>query len=390
MKQATRLIALLLLVFAYGAPLTSNVGAQQPSANGVTVSPGFITLTVDKEHPEARSTLTISNSYESEVSLSAELFAIDEEGARLIPSGKIDKNLAEALTLSAQQVSVPAGGSAQLGIIAKSIKELASGGHYASLVLTELSTSKTGSTFHSAVAVNVFLIQSDGVKLNLQLSKDETANSVFSLPSKAALSFYNGGNTHIVPRASVGYYDGETLLGSAVINTGSKLLFPERTAKFEAPLRMYDKSIWPRRITQVIRYRVDGTETQQIKQKTFWYVPLSGIVTIVAIGTLLLWQRRKIRLFVRWIYRQLKTLSVSVMSRRKRGVIHTKFEANNEDPTTENSRTVESPVGNLSNTEDSIKINKNSAKKRIKKEPKRVIKSASEKRSKTQKSSKKL
>lgn len=286
-------VAVILCQILHGIALPLQTVATSRTAEGITVMPAQVTLTVSNNAPEAQEALTIVNTYENPVRITAELHAIDESGARLVPSGKIGDSLAKSLSISEREVTVSAHGRASLMLAARDIQELSPGGHYASLLLSEKDMLGNKSTFRAAVAVNVFLVKADGVRRDIKLEEMRTSKSMFKLPSSVELTLYNGGNTHIVPRASVGLYsDDGTLLGKAVANSESRLLFPGRRANFTSGLSYYEKVFWPQHITMLTMYRIDGVDVQLQKYEKFWYVPFIDLLLLLLACTLI-WTFRK-------------------------------------------------------------------------------------------------
>ncbi|MBL8121466.1 hypothetical protein JNM87_01820 [Candidatus Saccharibacteria bacterium] len=307
------LVATLLVlgaIIAQPLVMPTAVQAAPNQSTGITVSPALVTLTVTKDSPESQATVSIANAYDTDIRLSAELRSIDEMGARLIPSGRISSDLEKTLRVSADELTVPAKGVSTLDLIGQNSAVLSPGGHYATLVLTELSSSQNGSVFHGAIAVNVFFIQADGVKRDIRLTSIQAREHVFSLPSSITLAFRNGGNMHIVPRASVSYYDGDTLLARAVINENSAMLFPDREKAFSAPVTYLERSVLPRHITRQIMYRIDGTDVQLIQKKSFWYVPIADMLVLFLVILLSWWQRRRLgRWIIRPVFRAIRWLA---------------------------------------------------------------------------------
>lgn len=309
MKRSYRVYAILLILVAMVAPIvaSSSVSAAARQPAGFTVTPGLLSFTVTSGGASQVTTLVITNSYAASLNLVAEIRAIDESSARLVPTGPVDETLAQAIKLSATDITVPAQGSYQLQVAVDGTV-LGDGGHYASLVLTQRSTSTATTGFVSAVAVNMFIIKNENIRTNLQLIDFGTNRTIFTRPTSASITFRNLGNTHVVPRASVGIYDGQVLVAKSVINTSSAPLFPDRQAKFMAPFETYDNSLLPRKLHMSILYRIDGSDIQLMAGQTFWYIPLIDVIVVVVLGALLWWYRRQLRWLTAIIVKRARTI----------------------------------------------------------------------------------
>lgn len=288
--RALVLVSLAVLV----VPLfsASAYATNHPQA-GISVAPAQLEFNVDSKVATQTKTIEISNSYDASQRLSAELQAIDETGARLVPNGALESSFAKTLKLSATDILVPAKGNYKLQI-AVDATSLSGGGHYASLVLTQRSNSVLPQGYRSAIAINLFVIKDENIRTNLKLVTTSIGSTLFSMPTSGSLTFQNLGNTHVVPRASISVYDKEELVTKAVINQSSAPLFPEGQAKYTGKFDTYKAVLLPKKLRVLTLYRIDGSDIQLSKESTFWYVPLLPIAVCMALGVALFVWRRKI------------------------------------------------------------------------------------------------
>lgn len=286
------LFVLLFVLTSFG--LGARAGAVSAPQSGFTVSPAQLSFSVSTDTPTQTQTLQVTNTYESNLQLTAELQSIDEAGARLVPNGPVQADLAQAVSVSSTQFTVAPHATYQLSVQVNNTAQLADGGHYASLVLTQQASAVGHASFQPAIAVSLFIIKNQNIRNNLQLTSQRISHTLFSLPTSVTLTFRNLGNTHVIPRASVGLYSygSDNLLAKAVINSESLPIFPGKQADFSAKLDTYGHTFLPKRLQLRTVYRTDGSNIQLIKQQTFWYVPaIDLIVGIAIIG--LLWLRRR-------------------------------------------------------------------------------------------------
>lgn len=286
--------AVLWVTFASVAPLAA---ASSPP-DGFTVTPAELSFVIGVGASQTE-TVTITNSYATPLRLVATLEGIDETSVRLIPAGPVDAAIANSVKLSATDITIPAHGTYSLKVQVTDKEGLADGGHYASLVLTERPSATTSSTLRSAVAVTMFIIKNQNIRTDLRLNGIRLDHTIFSLPSSSTVMFYNGGNTHVIPRGSISIYDGHTLIAKAIINTASQPLLPDREANFTAPFAVYTRPLLPRRLHVQTMYRIDGSDIQLMKQQSFWYVPFIDVLGLLGVVALLWWQRKGIGRFAR-------------------------------------------------------------------------------------------
>lgn len=288
------------LVFGICVLITvpSRVSAVEQPAAGLTVAPAQLSFRVKTEAPSQTEVIKITNTYNTKLELTAELQAIDETGVRLVPAGPVDQALASAITLSSSNITVPVNGTYELRVRVDDSTKLADGGHYASLVLTQRASSSSVSTFRPSVAVSLFITKDQNIRTDFQLTNLAVNRTLFLLPSSATLTFKNLGNMHVTPRASVSVYDDETLIGKAVVNVNSQVLFPGEQADFKAPIETYGRIFTPRKLQIRTMYRIDNSDIQLIAEQTFWYIPSIDVIAVVVVGAFIWWRHRQIRRFV--------------------------------------------------------------------------------------------
>lgn len=279
----------------FGAAIPWRVSAaKQPSA-GLTVAPAQLSFSVKPEAPSQTATVKITNTYNTKLQLTAVLQAIDETGVRLVPTGPVDEALAQAIKLSSTDITVPVHGTYELQVEVTDSAQLSDGGHYASLVLTQRTDSNVVSTFRPSIAVSVFVIKDQNIRTDFQLTNLSINRTLFSLPSSTTLTFKNLGNMHVIPRASVSMYDDQTLVGKAVVNVNSQVLFPGEQADFKAPIETYGRILVPRKLQVRTMYRIDNSDIQLTREQTFWYIPIIDVIAVIAITAVIWWRRRQIR-----------------------------------------------------------------------------------------------
>lgn len=319
MKNKCRIFLVLFLacsVFALMQPVM--VLAENSTTKGsLAVTPAQLSLVVNPSSSQTMG-VKLTNTYDADLHLVAELHDIDDSSIRLAPAGSLSGPLADAIKLSATDVTVPAHGSYELKVVVSDQVDLADGGHYASLVLAERPTSGVSSTFRSAVAVTMFIIKNQNIRNDLRVTDMNIEHTLLSLPKLVTVQFTNLGNAHIVPRGSILLYDGDTVVGKAVLNVDSQILLPGKENTFTASFDTYKNIFFPRKLYAQLTYRIDGEDIQLIKRQSFWYVPIVDPIIFVILCFCAWRYHAWIRRFARKTWQSIRTLYYS--KKRRRGM----------------------------------------------------------------------
>lgn len=287
-------LALLLFSLAVNIPLVYADSTSKPPQAGLTVTPAQLSFIVQADTPNKSAELQLTNSYTSPLHLTAVPQGIDEQAARLVPSGSVEQQIGNAVKISATDIVVPAMSTYTLSVSVDGT-QLSDGGHYATLVLTQRSDGGSASGFQSAVAVNLFIIKNEHIRTDLELVGMTFDNPLLSLPKSASIVLRNKGNTHVIPRASIIVYDGDDIVSKAVVNSSSTLLLPGDEQRFAVKLDTLKRFWLPRKLTARTMYRIDGSDIQLVKIQTLWHVPLVDSVGLIALLYLVWYWRRSIR-----------------------------------------------------------------------------------------------
>ncbi len=275
-----------LLPVAHGLAATTAKG-------GITVSPAIVNLALPSGQQEASSTITLANTYDKTVRLSADWQSIDEATGRLIPSGPLNPALANSLRISETDISISPQTSKQIRVVVQNNPNLAPGGHYAILVFTVLSSGKEKLGLQSALSVTVFVIKRDGAKTSISLNDILAVHNLFTLPSKARLTITNTGNVHVVPRAAITIERKHDVIAKAIVNQASSPLLPGKKATYDVRFTQYKRIYWASRLQLRTVYRVDQSGEIQERTSHFWYIPPFWPILILSIGGIMYLVARK-------------------------------------------------------------------------------------------------
>lgn len=320
------IIMVILLIASVVFALVSIAAAQTPPSqpqptSGISVSPGIIAMSVSSDTPAQATVVSITNNFDTSVSIDAELRKIDENAGLLVPTGPIDESLSKSLTISDTEIVIAPKTKREITVTFQNLDTLSPGGHYATLLLTQVADTNNQLSIRSAVSVNIFASKKDGERQSLKVQAFKAPSWLFKRPTSASLDFVNEGNVYLTPRASVQLLDRHgNSLANGVANQGSQPLFPGKTLHSDVKLVKSDSVLYPQKLTVLALYRADGqTESQPILQ-SFWYIPpffAASIIALIALPILLLLNRKRLPKIIRFVPRARKKSSKMINSTAK-------------------------------------------------------------------------
>ncbi len=261
---------------------TASAQLSQNPVNTITVSPATAEVFVADEDPEKVFMITVQNGYPSTVNLVAELRGIDDVNGRIIPTGTPSAAISKHLTIDQPEFSVPPNEKRFVKIFAKNSSSLPAGGHYGSLVIRNIDNNSSTSSLDSQISVGVFLVKTSGVSKEIQLVSSKLISNRLGVPKEVQLEFFNNGNIHLVPRASIQVFDGQTSIYHEVINQRSKQILPGKRYGETVQIQPITSSFWPQKLTVTTEYRADGIDTSKSWQVSTWTFPPLFIIMLIA------------------------------------------------------------------------------------------------------------
>lgn len=289
-------------------PLSVSAATATP-ASGITVAPALLTAQIGSKQTQTSVTIGVRNNFEVPVTVSAELNGFDVRNNALVPTVNAEKTLAGVVSLSPAEIVIEPGTSKNITIVVKDTPNLAPGGHYLSILLTETAVNGRVSTsqlaLKPAVSATLYVIKEDGAVRNLQARSLHLQHSLFSLPKKADVTFFNTGNVAVIPRGIMrlgAVTPAAVAISQGVINQQSAPLYPQASITLQAQLPAGSATFLPGRYQAGLEYRYDGQESSQQLSTNFWYVPKLFVFTVLLLVTAVsigLWpaNQRRIR---RW------------------------------------------------------------------------------------------
>ena len=296
-QQLTKFSAIFVVVGLWTllAAISHPISTAASPAGGITVTPARLNLSLSKDAPSQRVTVSVTNNYDVPVALTAEFKGIDEDAGILVPDNNLEAPLATALKLSETDVRLLPHQPYQLTIQLDNAAALAPGGHYATLVLTQQPSPGNGLSLHAAVSLAIFAVKAEGLHRSFEVTSFTTNGWLFRMPSVAKLSYHNTGNVHVVPRAEVAIVQPNNFerLRRGSGNQNSVLVLPGKNWTDTIQVKGLQNVWLPKKLQVIAAYRSDGELVPHRLVRTSWYVPPLYPLALLAIIFLVLRRKRQ-------------------------------------------------------------------------------------------------
>jgi hypothetical protein len=298
---------------------------QSQTPKGITVSPAFQQVQVlesESQHPleftitnnlSSAQTLQLSTADFNELSETGGLFFVGANPTQL----QKKYGLAKWLSLPQSSVTIPPKQSTKITAQVLNQPDLNGGGHYGALMLALQNQSKDRPqnnkvALHPIASSLLFVNKVGGDTHKLKLDRVDVSHSMFSLPKKVDIRFYNSGNTHIIPRGTVLLYspDGK-VISQGTINEDSTIILPEVYRKYEVPLKQVGSSLRTGNYKLVVNFRFDGYDQFRSYQTKIFLVTPEGIsmillIALVVICIIYLYKNRRVKRYFSSVFHTLK------------------------------------------------------------------------------------
>lgn len=282
--------------------LHPDLSSAQGVENTISAEPARLEFAISNEGEDASTLVTLTNQYDTPVTLTAEFKAIDDLTGRIIPAGDVNDTLARSLRVSESEFTIPAHSKHFLTVAVTDTTQLPAGGQYATLLLSDRTKTKVSSNVRSQIALGIFISKAQGQNLKIVLSRNDIERKRFQFPTKMHLEFLNDGNVHAVPRGYVRIYDDDTMYYETILNTRSETIMPTKRLEQSLDLPQVVRW-WPKKVTIEIGYRADGLNESSVSVEDFWYVPfylwplVVSVLTLITLGIAFrrqFWRRLKL------------------------------------------------------------------------------------------------
>lgn len=281
-KQTFSILALLILM------LPARVAAQPVAQPGIVVTPALIEASISTANPESTAHIVVRNTFAYPIELLAVLGGLQQEGTRLIPSGPVEPQLANATTFEPNIITVQPASEATITVRFRNSGELAPGGHYGSITIRQTGSVTSQIGVQAAVSVGIFLTKEDGAVRAVEVTQVRTNGSIFTLPSQVDVTFQNKGNVIVVPRASLEVSGARSVIAAGIVNAESIGVLPGGTTTIRGALKQMQRAWMPGTYTTTVAYRVDGSNEQKASTTSQLYIPPIIPLIILTLGVVCL------------------------------------------------------------------------------------------------------
>jgi hypothetical protein len=302
------LIGLLLLLVLTG----DTRAAQSPRPSGVTISPAFQQVVLKADETVHQVTFNITNNEDKAQTydLSAADFNTLGESGGLFFVGtnptELQKKygLAKWFDLPQKTITIQAKQTITLKARIENLPDLSPGGHYGALMLSQNNGVVGGTqnkvSLHPIASSLMFVTKQGGDTHMLGLNGVNLSHSLFTLPSAVTLRFHNDGNTHVTPRGTVTLSTPQgRVISRGIINENSNIILPGTYRQLSVGLKKVSSAYASGRYVLNVSFRFDGINGLRQYQTSFFYFPLTALIILIVILTVILglvyWRLRKHR-----------------------------------------------------------------------------------------------
>lgn len=265
-------------------------------AKGITVSPSFQEIEIERDVPEASASFTLTNSHESPVEF--ELFAYDFQqrdhfGSLALLDGfetAYAHTLTSFLRFTEDRLVLPPGESREVSVTIQNRDSLSPGGHYAAIIIRQVQHEDELREVLPALSTLLLIRKKGAEQFHLSIDRvDWKRSSIrFSIPNTVPVLFQNDGNTHITPRGKLEIKDlQERVVYQGIVNQDSVFVLPGTQRRIPIQVR---KSRWVAPV-MVMSMTIEGTgspgELSYSHEDSFLYIHPGALAVIILIGSVL-------------------------------------------------------------------------------------------------------
>jgi|GEM_PF-1986799 len=253
-------------------------------AGTIRIAPAAIRLELDHGADSVVSTIAITNTYAAPVSVHLSVERSDQN----IASSPADPTT--LVSLSAADMTIPAGQSANEVITLRDSKNLSPGSQVANLVVAQSAAgASAGVGVLPAVRLPITIIKDDGAIRSLGLTNVASPRFTMGVPASITVTAKNTGNVIAIPRGTVRITDARgELVGQGTLNTASAALQPGSELAIPVPITAITDARLPGTYTVAVSYGLGGDATDKTTDRTYFFIAWWHIaITLLAIGLLL-------------------------------------------------------------------------------------------------------
>jgi hypothetical protein len=282
--------------------------AEAATGSGFTFSPAFTQIALGLNQPQAKFVVILRN--QATTSETFRLSVVDfgslneEGGVAFLGAASSDLEhkygLSSWMKADKDSVTVPGGGTVNIGMTIDNRTSLSPGGHYGALLATVADGSSAGSSapqvgLKQVLSSLVLAIKDGGLVHNLSVVSQTANGGWWQLPTMSEQRFHNTGNVQDAPRGIVEVKDprGRVVVRGA-LNEGSTVVLPDTFRRYRTDLISIAKAWLPGRYQVVTTYRYDGEDQTKTIVTWFWYtgqlIVLFGVLLIACVVAFFGWR----------------------------------------------------------------------------------------------------
>ncbi|MFZ1721518.1 MAG: hypothetical protein WAU07_03360 [Microgenomates group bacterium] len=272
-------------------------------AKGVTVSPSFQEIELERDVPEASASFLLKNDHE--VPVEFEVFAYDFQqkdhfGSLALLDGfetAYAHTLASFLRFNEDRIVLEPTEEKEISVTIQNRDTLSPGGHYAAIIMRQVQNEGEIREVLPALSTLLLIRKTGAERFHLTIDRvDWNPSSVrFSIPDTVPVIFRNDGNTHVTPRGTVKFFDlFNRVTHQGIVNQDSVFVLPGTNRRIPIVIK---SSRWNSPI-MFVTMTLDGTTTpgdvSYRYEDSFLYIqPVALLGLIGAIGGLIFYIRKR-------------------------------------------------------------------------------------------------
>jgi hypothetical protein len=243
------------------------------AANGVTVTPATVTLTLVPDSQQQSAEFSLTNNYDAPITLR---FAFEP---RLDATST--QNPVQQLSVSKPELVLAPKETIKQVITVHDNSQLGPGSQLADLVISQLSTPGANITVQPGIRMPVVVVKQDGAIASLALTNTTAPRVSLSMPDTLGVTIHNKGNVVSIPRGviTVSGPGGEAKQG--VLNTSSQAVAPGENVTLRTPLTELGGTQLPGFYHVTVSYGLGGDQKPVSASSTFFYIAWWHIALLV-------------------------------------------------------------------------------------------------------------
>ena len=185
-------------------------------------------------------------------------------------------------------------------ITIKNNDSLSPGGHYGAVTVESINPEAASQAskiqLNRIISSLIFLRKVGGEIYALSLKQVDFAHSLFTVPGKVKLEFYNPGNVHVTPRGVVTVKDPfGRIVKKGIINEDSGIILPETNRIYPTNLKSLALVFWPGKYQITTQFRYDDQARYLTVINNYYYLNPFFILLLLLIAVAIIYTIFKLK-----------------------------------------------------------------------------------------------